>query len=114
MKVFKNKWFILFVSILNGFYTLGLCYFAYAAMFYKIEFTNTVKFAVVYSVISVIVGLFMFYTRKSVLTCVSVVVVVAVLADADASDETEPMVPVPVTFTRSALMNPLVFASTNT
>lgn len=70
MKVFKNKWFILFVSILNGFYTLGLCYFAYAAMFYKIEFTNTVKFAVVYSIISVIVGLFMFYTRKSVLTCV--------------------------------------------
>ena len=48
------------------------------------------------------------------LTCVSVVVVVAVLADADASDETEPMVPVPVTFTKSALMNPLVFASTNT
>ena len=48
------------------------------------------------------------------LTCVSVVVVVAVLADADASDETEPIVPVPVTFTKSALMNPLVFASTNT
>lgn len=70
MKVLKNKWFILFVSILNGVYTAGLLYFAYVAVFYKIEFENTVKFAVVYSVISVIIGLFMYYTRRSALTAV--------------------------------------------
>ena len=70
MKVLKNKWFILFVSILNGVYTAGLLYFAYVAVFYKIEFENTVKFAIVYSVISVIIGLFMYYTRRSALTAV--------------------------------------------
>ncbi|MCD7729946.1 MAG: hypothetical protein LUI05_00415 [Oscillospiraceae bacterium] len=69
-KVLKNKWFILFVSILNGIYTLGLLYFAYVAVFYKIEYTNTVRFAIVYSVISVVVGLLMLYTRDSALTCV--------------------------------------------
>lgn len=70
MKVLKNKWFIMFVSILNGAYTMGLLYFAYIAVFYKIEFENTVKFAVVYSVVSVIIGLFMYYTRRSALTAV--------------------------------------------
>ena len=70
MKVLKNKWFILFVSILNGVYTAGLLYFAYVAVFYKIEFENTIKFAIVYSVISVVIGLFMYYTRRSALTAV--------------------------------------------
>ncbi len=70
MKVLKNKWFILFISILNGAYTICLCGFAYAAMFYKIEFVDTVKFAVLYSVFSVVIGLFMFYTRQSALTAV--------------------------------------------
>ncbi len=70
MKVLKNKWFILFVSILNGVYTAGLLYFAYMAVFYTIEFENTLKFAVIYSIISVIVGLLMYYTRRSALTAV--------------------------------------------
>lgn len=70
MKVLKNKWFILFVSILNGVYTAGLLYFAYMAVFYTIEFENTLKFAIIYSVISVIVGLLMYYTRRSALTAV--------------------------------------------
>lgn len=70
MKVLKNKWFILFVSILNGIYTAGLLYFAYIAVFYTIEFENTLKFAVIYSIISVIVGLLMYYTRRSALTAV--------------------------------------------
>lgn len=70
MKVLKNRWFILFVSILNGVYTLGLLYFAYAALFYKIEFVDTLKFALVYSAISVVIGLLMFYTRQSLLTCI--------------------------------------------
>lgn len=70
MKVLKNKWFILFVSILNGVYTAGLLYFAYIAVFYTIEFENTLKFAIIYSVISVIVGLLMYYTRRSALTAV--------------------------------------------
>lgn len=70
MKVFKSKWFIGAVSILNGAYTIGLIWFAYAAVFYKIEFESTVKFAVAYSLLSVIVGLLMFYTRRSVLTAV--------------------------------------------
>ena len=70
MKVLKNKWFILFVSILNGVYTAGLLYFAYVAVFYKIEFENTIRFAIVYSVISVLIGLFMYYTRRSALTAV--------------------------------------------
>lgn len=70
MKVLKNKWFILFVSILNGIYTAGLLYFAYIAVFYTIEFENTLKFAVIYSIISVIVGLLMYYTRRSVLTAI--------------------------------------------
>lgn len=70
MKVLKNKWFILFVSILNGVYTAGLLYFAYMAVFYTIEFENTVKFAVIYSIISVVVGLLMYYTRRSALTAV--------------------------------------------
>lgn len=66
----KNKWFILFISILNGAYPLCLCVFAWCLMFYKITFVNTVKFAIVYSVFSVIIALFMFYTRKSLLTTV--------------------------------------------
>lgn len=70
MKVLKNKWFILFVSILNGAYTIALCYFAYAVFFYKIEYEDKIKFAVVYSIISVVVGLFMYYTRGSALTCI--------------------------------------------
>lgn len=70
MKVLKNKWFILFVSILNGIYTAGLLYFAYIAVFYTIEFENTLKFAVIYSIISVIVGLLMYYTRRSALTAI--------------------------------------------
>lgn len=70
IKVLKNKWFILFVSILNGIYTAGLLYFAYIAVFYTIEFENTLKFAVIYSIISVIVGLLMYYTRRSALTAI--------------------------------------------
>lgn len=66
----KNKWFILFISILNGAYPLCLCVFAWCLMFYKITFVNTMKFAIVYSVFSVIIALFMFYTRKSLLTTV--------------------------------------------
>lgn len=66
----KNKWFILFISILNGAYPLCLCVFAWCLMFYRITFVNTMKFAIVYSVFSVIIALFMFYTRKSLLTTV--------------------------------------------
>ena len=70
MKVLKNKWFIMLVSILNGVYTLCLLGFAYAAMFYKIEFVNTTKFAILYAVFSVVVGLLMYYTRGSFLTSI--------------------------------------------
>jgi hypothetical protein len=70
MKVLKNRWFILFVSILDGAYTLGLIYMAYAALFYEIEFSDTMKFAIVYSALSVVIGLLMFYTRDSLLTCI--------------------------------------------
>lgn len=66
----KNKWFILAISIFNGLYTALLCYFAYSVFFYKIAYGNNIKFAIVYSVFSVLVGLFMYYTRKSTLTCV--------------------------------------------
>ncbi len=68
MKFFKNKWFILFISILNGAYTACLCCFAVGCIFYEIEYINTVKFAILYSVFSVIITMFMFYTRESFVT----------------------------------------------
>lgn len=70
MKVLKNKWFIMFVSILNAVYTACLLCFAGASMFYHIEFVDTMKFAIIYSVFSVIVGLLMYYTRGSFLTSI--------------------------------------------
>lgn len=70
MKVLKNKWFIMFVSILNAVYTACLLLFAGASMFYHIEFVDTMKFAIIYSVFSVIVGLLMYYTRGSFLTSI--------------------------------------------
>ncbi|MBQ8826297.1 MAG: hypothetical protein IJ007_04320 [Oscillospiraceae bacterium] len=70
MKVLKNKWFIMFVSILNAVYTACLLCLAGAAMIYKIEFVDTMKFAIIYSVFSVIVGLLMYYTRGSFLTSI--------------------------------------------
>jgi hypothetical protein len=66
----KNKWFILGISLLNASFTGCLCAFAYWVFFYKIEYSNRVLFAALYSVFSLVTGFLMFYTRKSPLTTV--------------------------------------------
>ncbi len=63
-----NKWFILFVSIFNCAYTIGLGAVAYAALFLEMEYLNATTFAVLYSLLSVVVGFLMYYTRKSFIT----------------------------------------------
>lgn len=70
LNVLKNKWFILGVSLLNVLYPICLCYFAYAVFFYDIEYVNKTKFAILYSIFSLVIGLLMFYTRKSPLTSI--------------------------------------------
>lgn len=69
-KIFTNKWFILVVSCLCAAYTLVLCYFAYAVFFYDITYVDKTKFAIVYTVISILAGLLFFYTRRSFITCI--------------------------------------------
>ena len=70
MNVLKNKWFIFGVSFLNVLYPICLCYFAYSVFFYDIEYVNKTTFAIVYVVFSLLIGLLMFYTRKSPLTAI--------------------------------------------
>lgn len=63
-----NKWFRCFLGLLTGAYTVLLCYIAYAVIFYNIEYTNKVMFAIVYTLISVAFGALVFFTRKSPIT----------------------------------------------
>lgn len=79
MKVLTNKWFILGVSLLNAVYTAYFCYFAYSVFFYDIEFTNKTKFAVIYAIFSFLIGLLLFYTRKSPLTAIFAMLNVVIL-----------------------------------
>ncbi|MBP0965225.1 MAG: hypothetical protein J5999_08025 [Oscillospiraceae bacterium] len=67
-QIFKNKWFIVGVSLLGLLYTAGLLAIDYAVLFYDIQYENKVVFAVVYSIISLLFGLLYFYTRKSFVT----------------------------------------------
>lgn len=69
-KIVTNKWFILVVSLLCAAYTIFLGYFAYAVFFYDITYIDRMKFAIVYSAISMITGLLYFYTRRSFITCI--------------------------------------------
>ncbi len=73
-KILLNKWFIVFVSIFNCAYTIGLGAVAYAALFLKMEYLNATTFAILYSLLSVIVGFLMYYTRKSFLTGIFAVI----------------------------------------
>ena len=77
-KILTNKWFILVISLLCAAYTICLCYFAYAVFFYEIEYINKMKFALVYSAISLLAGLLFFYTRRSFITCIISMVNMAV------------------------------------
>ena len=77
-KIVTNKWFILAVSLLCAAYTICLCYFAYAVFFYDIEYIDKVKFAIVYSAVSLLAGLLFFYTRRSFITCIISMVNMAV------------------------------------
>ena len=70
-KIFTNKWFILLVSVLCAAYTIMLGYFAYIVFFYEIEYVDKMKFAIIYSALSLVTGLLYFYTRRSFLTAVS-------------------------------------------
>lgn len=69
-KIFVNKWFILAVSVLCSAYTLVLLWFAYAVFFYDIEYADKTKFAIVYTVVSLLAALLFFYTRRSFITCI--------------------------------------------
>ncbi len=69
-KIFTNKWFILLVSVLCAAYTIMLGYFAYVVFFYEIEYVDKMKFAIIYSALSLVTGLLYFYTRSSFLTCI--------------------------------------------
>lgn len=69
-KILTNKWFILVISCLCAAYTLVLCYFAYAVFFYDIAYTDKTKFAVLYTVVSILAGLLFLYTRRSFITCI--------------------------------------------
>lgn len=69
-KILTNKWFILVISCLCAAYTLVLCYFAYAVFFYDIAYADKTKFAIIYTVISILAGLLFFYTRRSFITCI--------------------------------------------
>lgn len=69
-KIVLNKWFILVVSLLCSAYTLVLCYFAYVVFFYDIEYVDKTKFAVIYTVVSILAGLLYYYTRRSFITCI--------------------------------------------
>lgn len=77
-KIFVNKWFILAVSIFCAAYTLVLLWFAYAVFFYDIEYADKTKFAIIYTVISMLAGLLFFYTRRSFITCILAMVNMAV------------------------------------
>lgn len=69
-KILTNKWFILVISCLCAAYTLVLCYFAYAVFFYDITYIDKTKFAIIYTVVSILAGLLFFYTRRSFITCI--------------------------------------------
>lgn len=70
MTVLTNKWFRIFVSILGVAYSALLVYFDYIVFFYDIEYTNKKEFAIIGSVISVVICLLFLYTRHSPLTCI--------------------------------------------
>ncbi|MCH5347771.1 MAG: hypothetical protein J1E40_00480 [Oscillospiraceae bacterium] len=76
--VFTNKWFILVISLLCSAYTICLCYFAYAVFFYNIAYIDKTKFAIIYTIISLLAGLLYFYTRRSFITCIISMVNMAV------------------------------------
>ena len=77
-KIVTNKWFILVISLLCAAYTICLCYFAYAVFFYEIEYIDKMKFAIVYSAVSLLAGLLFFYTRRSFITSIISMVNMAV------------------------------------
>lgn len=69
-KILTNKWFILVISCLCAAYTIVLCYFAYAVFFYDITYADKTKFAIIYTIVSILAGLLFFYTRRSFITCI--------------------------------------------
>ena len=69
-KIVTNKWFILVVSLLCAAYTIFLGYFAYSVFFYEITYIDRMKFALIYSAVSMVTGLLYFYTRRSFITCI--------------------------------------------
>jgi hypothetical protein len=68
--ILTNKWFKLAVSLLTGIYTALLVFFVYAVLFYDIEYTNKLQFAVVYSIFSFLMCGLMLYTRQSLFCAV--------------------------------------------
>ncbi len=70
MNVLTNKWFRMAVSLLGVAYAAVLLYFDYIVFFYDIEYTNRKEFAIVGSVFCVVMGLLIFYTRRSPFTCI--------------------------------------------
>ncbi len=70
MNVLTNKWFRMAVSLLGVAYAAVLLYFDYIVFFYDIEYTNRKEFAIIGSVFCVVMGLLIFYTRRSPFTCI--------------------------------------------
>lgn len=70
MTVVTNKWFRMFVSILGVAYSGILAYFDYIVFFYDIEYVNRKEFAIVGALVSLVVCLLFFYTRRSPFTCI--------------------------------------------
>lgn len=70
MTVVTNYWFRVLVSIFGAAFSVMLAYFDYIVFFYDIEYTDKKIFAVVMSVVSVVVCLLFFYTRQSFITCI--------------------------------------------
>ncbi|MCM1578213.1 MAG: hypothetical protein NC078_05375 [Ruminococcus sp.] len=70
MNVLTNKWFRMVVSLLGVVYAAVLVYFDYIVFFYDIEYTNRKEFALIGSAFCVVMGLLIFYTRRSPFTCI--------------------------------------------
>ena len=70
MSVVTNYWFRVFVSLFGIGFSVLLAYFDYIVFFYDIEYTDKQTFAMVVSVISVVMCLLSFYTRRSFITCI--------------------------------------------
>ncbi len=68
MNVLSNYWFRALVSLSGIVFSALLLYFDYIVFFYDIEYTDKKQFAIIMSGIMVVMGLMIFYTRRSFIT----------------------------------------------